>query len=402
MSPTSTLAAFINHATDRLLQRADVKASPSNSNHSRWDSLIFLGNLHDVVPRRLLLDSILNPREKFAWQLIRLHATDNNTGAAFPSYDELQIQLSNYPVKEKASRSTVSLTLLTLRLTRWLSLCHRARDKRNGRILGNIYVLHDEPLTLLDAQTFDPDYLKLLAHCICHANPRLRSVAEELLVTIHSDNTLKYLSSRMSLIEERIIWQQERAMAQSAQETKHKSPNFSAESYNKTQPKSPNFNKELRPKNGSLPLKSNKKTTVLRQDSITTLQSSKKRKLQVPRANGKLQWPEVITLQAHEIQLVQQIIHQLDLALAQAVLDDTAARISRGGIQNPAAYLLATLKRAKKGEFNALSKHSSTISPPISTSHHPAEQDTFRSSDPQNVLAILNEIKNRIKLVKGR
>ncbi|MGV7960390.1 hypothetical protein QPK13_23810 [Photorhabdus tasmaniensis] len=107
-------------------------------------------------------------------------------------------------------------------------------------------------------------------------------------------------------------------------------------------------------------------------------------------------------MQTHEIQLAQQIIHHLDLALAQAVLDDTVARISHGGIQNPAAYLLATLKRAKRGEFNALSKPSPTISPPIHTSHHPAEQETFRSSDPQNVLALLNEIKNRIKLVKGR
>ncbi|MGV7960389.1 STY4528 family pathogenicity island replication protein [Photorhabdus tasmaniensis] len=284
MSPTSTLAAFIDHATDRLLQRADVKVSPSDSHHPHWDSLIFLGNLHDVVPRRLLLDNILNPREKFAWQLIRLHATDNNTGAAFPSYNELQIQLSNYPVKEKASRSTVSLTLLTLRLTRWLSLCHRARDKRNGRILGNIYVLHDEPLTLLDAQTFDPDYLKLLAHCICHANPRLCSVAQELLITIHSDSTLKYLSSRMNLIEERIIWQQEQAMTQSAQKTRYKNPNSVAQSYNKTKPKAPSLNNEPSAKNRNTSLKSNKKQAVSLQDSNTTLQSSKKRKLQVPRA----------------------------------------------------------------------------------------------------------------------
>lgn len=53
-----------------------------------------------------------------------MQAQDNG-GAVF-SYSELQVQLSNRPQDEKASRSTVSRALLMLRLTRWLSLCHKA------------------------------------------------------------------------------------------------------------------------------------------------------------------------------------------------------------------------------------------------------------------------------------
>ena len=39
-------------------------------------------------------------------------------------------------------------------------------------------------------------------------------------------------------------------------------------------------------------------------------------------------------------------------ALRQDVLDDAARRIARGGVQNPLAYLLATLRKAQDGEFN--------------------------------------------------
>lgn len=77
----------------------------------------------------------------------------------FPSYSELQVQLSNHPQDEKASRSTVSRALLMLRLTRWLSLCHKARDRVSGHILGNVYALHDKPLSVLDAVRFDASYL---------------------------------------------------------------------------------------------------------------------------------------------------------------------------------------------------------------------------------------------------
>ncbi|WP_148245203.1 hypothetical protein [Enterobacter asburiae] len=34
------------------------------------------------------------------------------------------------------------------------------------------------------------------------------------------------------------------------------------------------------------------------------------------------------------------------------MLNDAAQRIARGGIQNPLAYLLATLRKAQDGEFN--------------------------------------------------
>ncbi|MDE9504704.1 STY4528 family pathogenicity island replication protein, partial [Xenorhabdus bovienii] len=83
-----------------------------------------------------LLDNRLSPLDKTGWMMIRLYAQQNE-GAVFPSYDELQVLLAS-PYKGKASRETVSRVLLMLRITGWLSLCKRIRDD-NGRVRGNIY-----------------------------------------------------------------------------------------------------------------------------------------------------------------------------------------------------------------------------------------------------------------------
>jgi hypothetical protein len=45
----------------------------------------------------------------------------------------------------------------------------RRRDPKTGRILGNLYVLHDEPLTPFEAMQLDPDYLGLVSQALTHA-----------------------------------------------------------------------------------------------------------------------------------------------------------------------------------------------------------------------------------------
>ena len=147
------------------------------------DRLLFLGNPQQSVPKCLLLARNLSPRDKFTWQLLRLHARDDGSGI-FPSYNELQDWLSDQPEDEKASRSTVSNALMMLRITRWLSLCKRLRDEQSGRITGNLYALHDAPLTHADACRMDSEYLALLTACSRHHNRRIRNIAIGLLLTL--------------------------------------------------------------------------------------------------------------------------------------------------------------------------------------------------------------------------
>ncbi len=164
--------------------------------------LLFTGNVHDAVPRRLLLDTRLSPLDKTAWMMIRLHALSNE-GAVFPTYDELQLQLAS-PGSGKASRETVSRVLTMLRLTGWLSLCKRVRDEK-GRIRGNIYALHDEPLGCCDAEKFDPRYLDMVLDSACkNRNKTIRYTAREVLSDIKNEPGMRHYHSHITLFESRM------------------------------------------------------------------------------------------------------------------------------------------------------------------------------------------------------
>ncbi|ECN7187305.1 STY4528 family pathogenicity island replication protein [Salmonella enterica subsp. enterica serovar Newport] len=329
---TPYIQALIDTTGNKLQQR--MQKDPSSTS----DSLLFMGNAHDTVPRRLLQDPLLSPRDKFAWQVIRMQAQENG-GAVFPSYSELQVQLSNRPLDEKASRSTVSRALLMLRLTRWLSLCHKARDRVSGRILGNIYALHDEPLTVLDAVRFDASYLHLLEQCSRHENKTIRATAQGILYDIRQNTSLRYLSSRIDLLEERARWQQR----QSSEETKPKTPGLN------TVPGEilPGTESGLSRKPGPDGLVSNQD-----QASVRTVSTDICNSTTACANDSPPNWPPEIPLTHPEKQLVLQAMKNMPPVLRQEVLDDAARRVARGGVQHPFAYLLATLRKAQDGEFN--------------------------------------------------
>lgn len=57
---TPYIQALIDTTGNKLQQR--MQKDPSSTS----DSLLFMGNAHDTVPRRLLQDPLLSPRDKFA------------------------------------------------------------------------------------------------------------------------------------------------------------------------------------------------------------------------------------------------------------------------------------------------------------------------------------------------
>ena len=132
------------------------------------DGFLYSGNRHESVPRALFLDRRLTPLERNAWQVFRLQLQSDGV-TAFPTYDQLRPYLASMPCAAQASHETVARALTLLRLTRWLSLVRRRRDPKTGRILGNLYVLHDEPLTPFEAMQLDPDYLGLVSQALTHA-----------------------------------------------------------------------------------------------------------------------------------------------------------------------------------------------------------------------------------------
>lgn len=207
------LTALLDHATETLQQQP--RDSPGNLKRSAGSlqpstpqseqaGLLFTGNSHESVPRRLLLDNRLTPLERNAWQVFRLLLNDDGL-TSFPTYEQLRPYLAASPFK-LASRETVAKVLTTLRLTRWLSLAGRVRDEVTGQVKGNIYLLHDEPISISEALLLDGSYLELLGNAQENANKSIREVAAFTLEEFQRDPDVRdfKIPTRLDILQRRL------------------------------------------------------------------------------------------------------------------------------------------------------------------------------------------------------
>ncbi|EAC1359215.1 MULTISPECIES: STY4528 family pathogenicity island replication protein [Escherichia] len=318
--------------------------------------LLFTGNVHDAIPRRLLLDTRLSPLDKMAWMMIRLYA-QNNEGAIFPTYDELQLQLAS-PGKGKASRETVSRVLLMLRITGWLSLCKRVRDDK-GRVRGNIYAQHDEPLTFCDAEAMDPRYLDMVAEACMSRNRTISQTARDILGEIKNDPGMRHYHSHISQLEARIGSAQtpEQMAARQRVTEGRMQPGSETEPVVKTLSSAP----EKR----SSETEPGKKMGQERQssDSEPSGKSAGYHRVRIPNhyvrnithsvIKNTYVLPASLTGQIREedaIMLTSQL-QALPETLAQGVLESLSGVLGSQSLQNPVGWLLAVLKRAREGNF---------------------------------------------------
>lgn len=336
-----SLSALLDQAVQRMPTR--------QTGTTAADGFLFSGNRHEAVPRALFLDHRLTPLERNAWQVFRLLLNDDGI-TAFPTYDQLRPYLASMPCAPKASSETVARALTLLRLTRWLSLVRRRRDPRTGRIQGNLYVLHDEPLSPFEGMQLDADYLGLISQALTHASKAVQTVGIHTLKEIAEDSLLsgRTLPTRLQVLVQRLASQgwstaesypqdetiHESEEGQEALIRNGESPSSESESGRKAPPdnllRNPNEDRTVRNERIS-----NKVRTV-------------------PRARENLHLPQRFLALKHEQQSGALVaLRQVDETLQQAVLDEWAARCQAGGIRNPAGYLFGVIQKAIKGEFHA-------------------------------------------------
>ncbi|MDR0576497.1 MAG: hypothetical protein LBI87_02920 [Candidatus Accumulibacter sp.] len=380
---------FFDETLRRMESGAPAAPPPSQ------DGFLFSGNRHESVPRALFFDRRLTPLERNAWQVIRLKLNGDGV-TAFPTYEELRPWLSSMPCAPKASHETVARALNILRLTRWLSLVRRRRDRKTGRIQGNLYVLHDEPLTPFEAIQLDPEYLSLLSRALDHAAKAVRLVGQQILRELGEDPLLagKLLPSRLHILMQRMAagepvqddpvgetcpqkeapqetYPQGEALHDSeeggndSEESKKtllrngESPSSESEAGGKPAPEAPLRN----PK---------KDSTVL----STVLINNSKEVRTVPRARegeDGLRWPQ----RFHELKEEQQAgarvaLGQVHSGQQQAVLDEWDARCREGKIRHPAAYLFGIVQKALRGEFKVWAGQATEQS---AVAPHPSRMD---------------------------
>jgi len=337
-------------------------AAPAPTTTTSGDAFLYSGNRHETVPRRLFLDRRLTPLERNAWQVFRLMLNDDGV-TALPTYEQLRPWLASMPCAGQASHETVARALTLLRLTRWLSLVRRRRDPRTGRILGNLYVLHDEPLTPFEAMQLDPDYLPLVSQALSHSAKAVQIVGLHTLKEIREDPLLsgRTLPSRLQVLAQRLASQGIATTESYPQEDATHESEEGISSLLRIRD-DPTSESEAGPKPASDgALRIPKRARTVRSSCINEVRTTAPAQA---RALGDLQWPQRFTaLKAEQQAGARVALQQVDASLRQAVLDDWATRCRNHGVRNPAGYLFGIIQRAIHGEFNAWAKNDGSSAP---------------------------------------
>lgn len=184
-------------ALDALI-KATVERVKSQTDKDTADAMLFMGNWHQAIPSLVIQDPVLEPVDKLVWMVIMLHARETGGRTAFPSYHTLAGKTN------VSSTSTVSRAIAILRLTRWLTLCAKVRQK-SGQFKGNVYILHDEPLPFLDALHLDAEYMRFVKQSTEHHHARVRNVSQAVLDSLDQDiRSGQDLSRSESALERRV------------------------------------------------------------------------------------------------------------------------------------------------------------------------------------------------------
>ena len=358
------------------------------------DGLLFSGNRHESVPRRLFLDRRLTPLERNAWQVFRLMLNDDGV-TAFPTYEQLRPWLASMPCAGQASHETVARALTLLRLTRWLSLVRRRRDPKTGRILGNLYVLHDEPLTPFEAMQLDADYLALVSQSLGHSAKAVQTVGLNTLQEIAEDPLLssRMLPSRLQVLAERLARQDISASKSYPQEeAAHDSEE--GDSGLLRNGELPSSESEAGPNPApDAPLRNPKSDRTVRSSRMNEVRTTAQ-----ARALGDLQWPQRFTeLKAEQQSGARLALQQVDGALRQAVLDEWAARCGKQGVRNPAAYLFGIIQRAIHGEFNAWAKQADMAASTPATARAPPPEPSRNVVPPEVARQHIERLRERLR-----
>ncbi len=301
----------------------------------------------------------------------------NNDGVtAFPTYEQLRPWLASMPNAGKASHETVARALTLLRLTRWLSLVRRRRDPKTGRrILGNLYVLHDEPLTPFEAMQLDTDYLELVSQSLGHSAKAVQMVGLNTLKEIEEDPLLsgRTLPSRLQVLAERLAQQGIAAPESYPQEdATHDSEERVSNLLRNGEQHSSESEAGLEPTPDGA-LRNPKQDRTVRSKSNKEIRTTAREHGHVRAMPGVRMPDRFLSLKEEQQAGALVALQQVDAPLRQAVLDEWADRCRGSTIRNPPGYLFGIIQRAIRGEFNAWAKQVGTAPPVPAAYDRPPE-----------------------------
>lgn len=330
---------------------------------------VYSGLKQEIVPQRLLLDSRLTPLERNGWLVFKMLL--DKQGYSVPRYQDLQPYLAQTPYGEQASRETISRVIAILRMTRWISLLAQGRNSDTGRIVGNMYILHEEPVTVQEAEMIDPGYAELVTKNLHHSIKSVRIVAEKTAEEMAEAGTA--LPTRLEILKQRIEAsagpsQQLTPTSSDSERSKItlvRNPNSGKKP--SSEPSSESELSEKRPvRNISQPSSESepgRKATEINavrnpNHSTSTVLSTYTCTVLYRDAEGKnhhssIEWPEHLDdhIPVNERTQALAMLELQNPNIQQELVNELAARCQQGGIKKPLGYLRGLVRKAERGEF---------------------------------------------------
>jgi hypothetical protein len=171
----------LKRQVEQVEQELKQRGQEDNLDHEPEYAVLFTGNWQSAIPNQLICHPDLSPAEKVTWQVWRLAITNPGRPGASPRSSDLMRHIN-------CSKPTLTGTKAMLRVTRWATLCRSVRNLQ-GRFLGDIYLLHDEPMSLAATIELDSEYLRFLDRIISSEkkNKRLRAAAAQIIQSVRQE-----------------------------------------------------------------------------------------------------------------------------------------------------------------------------------------------------------------------
>jgi hypothetical protein len=243
------------------------------------------------------------------------------------------------------------------------------RNDLSGQVLGNVYLLHDEPVTPAEAVEFDKTYLQLLAQSIEHPTKVIREVAEIAWNEFAADPDVgQRLPSRLDIIESRMnsqSWTKAQAPAAlqapefgiRTQQNMAQSPLSSATELSKNDGERIAFEPSSE---SELSRKSLGSDSVRRPNSYSTYTDTNKnvckRSVHVPLTSNDIAADLLEALHRLPVDQKQNALvalQKIPADMKPALIKQWVHRCDTGGIRNPLGYLMTLVGMAVRGEFNS-------------------------------------------------
>lgn len=171
MDQESNISDTIRILSGRIETEINRLSLDTLSDNKQTDSLVFIGNWQDAIPRSIWVDALLSAIDVRCWGVIRTQAVSGS--AVMLSLNNLLKDTLGY------SNATVSRVIFILRLSRWISLCSTLRTE-TGKFRGNVYAVHDKPVSLEDAIYLDRNYIEFVKRQTSHSNNAIKTLAQSI------------------------------------------------------------------------------------------------------------------------------------------------------------------------------------------------------------------------------